>query len=77
MCEKGVHVKISIKSGSRSEKADEKGAAHLLASAAFIGTKSASGLRISRDLESLGVKFSATASRELVSQMKSNISLQY
>ena len=61
-----VSVKFSIASGSRAESLEEKGAAQLLAATAFIGTAKRSGIRLVRDLENLGAKFSAVADREQV-----------
>lgn len=48
------------------ETLSEKGAAQLLATTAFAGTRKKSGLRLVRDLEDLGAKFDAIADREKV-----------
>ena len=61
-----VSVKFSISAGSSAETLGEKGAAQLLAATAFVGTGKRSGIRLVRDLENLGAKFSAVADREQV-----------
>jgi predicted Zn-dependent peptidase len=59
-------MNFSILAGSGSENLNEKGSAHMLAVSAFGGTAKRSGLRIVRDLENIGAKFTATADREKV-----------
>lgn len=61
-----VSINFAVLCGSRAETLSEKGAAHLLAVAAFSGTGKRSGLRLMRDLENLGATVGATVDREKV-----------
>ena len=63
-----MNIKFTVLSGSRSEGVEEKGAAHMLAVAAFSGTGKRSGLALVRDLESLGAKINSYSDREQVSK---------
>jgi predicted Zn-dependent peptidase len=60
-------LKFALSCGSRHELFPEKGAAHLLAHAAFAGTQKESGLRLMRSLENHGITVGASANREQVS----------
>ena len=59
-------IRFAIAGGSRYESSSEKGAAHLLAVAAFAGTGKRSGLKLCRDLENLGAIFTSSADREKI-----------
>ena len=61
-----VNVRFAVVGGSSTETAQQKGAAHYLATAAFTGNNESSGLRVVGLLEGLGASFSATADREKV-----------
>jgi predicted Zn-dependent peptidase len=62
-------LKFALSCGSRHELFPEKGAAHLLAHAAFAGTQKESGLRLMRSLENHGCTVGASANREQVSAL--------
>lgn len=61
-----VSLKFALGCGSRHELFPEKGAAHLLAHAAFAGTQKESGLRLMRSLENHGITVGASANREQI-----------
>lgn len=61
-----VSLKVAVMSGSSAEAADQRGAAQLLAAAAFAGSGESTGLRVVRDLESVGATFSAYADKEKI-----------
>jgi len=61
-----VSFKVAVAGGSSTETAAQRGAAKLLAAAAFAGTATESGLKVVRDLEHLGARFSATSDREKI-----------
>lgn len=61
-----VSLKFALSCGSRHELFPEKGAAHLLAHAAFAGTQNESGLRLMRSLENHGCVVGASANREQI-----------
>lgn len=61
-----MSFKVAVAGGSSTETAAQRGAAHLLATAAFAGTATESGLKVVRDLEHLGARFSATSDREKI-----------
>lgn len=61
-----VNVRFAVVGGSSTETAQQKGAAHYLATAAFTGNNESSGLRVVGLLEGLGASFSATADREKI-----------
>jgi predicted Zn-dependent peptidase len=61
-----VNVKFTVLSGSSAESTSEKGAAQLLAVSSLAGTGNKSGLRLVRDLENLGAKVNAYATREKI-----------
>jgi predicted Zn-dependent peptidase len=61
-----VTLKFALSCGSRHELFPEKGAAHLLAHAAFVGTQKESGLRLMRSLENHGCTVGASANREQI-----------
>jgi len=61
-----VSVKIAVLSGSREESIAEKGAAHLLSVAAFAGTRDISGLKLCRNLEDIGAKFTASSDKDAI-----------
>eukprot|EP01038_Epipyxis_sp_PR26KG_P004996 gene4996-6981_t len=62
-----VTLNFSILGGSSTESLKQKGAANLLANAAFAGNKDSSGLLVVRYLEFLGTKFSATSDKNKIS----------
>jgi hypothetical protein len=53
--------------GSSAESANQKGAAHFLASAAYAGNSNETGFKLVHHLEGLGAHFCAEADREKVS----------
>ena len=55
-----------MSSGSRHERENEKGAAHLLSVAAFAGTQNRDGLRLMREIENYGFSVGVEAGREKV-----------
>ena len=59
-------LNFAILGGSSAESLSQKGAAHLLATSVLAGTNKRSGLRLTRDLENLGARISASADREKV-----------
>ena len=59
-------INFSILGGSGAETVSQKGAAHLLATSVLAGTNKRSGLRLTRDLENLGARVSASSDREKV-----------
>lgn len=61
-----VSFKVAVAGGSSTETAAQRGAAHLLASAAFAGNAKNSGLKYVRALELLGARFSASADKEKI-----------
>jgi predicted Zn-dependent peptidase len=61
-----VSFKVVVAGGSSTETAAQRGAAQLLASAAYAGNARNSGLRTVRYLEQLGARFSATSDREKI-----------
>lgn len=61
-----VSINFAILSGSRAESMTEKGAAHLLATAAFAGTGKRSGLKLMRDLENIGATVGSSVDREKI-----------
>lgn len=61
-----MSFKVAVAGGSSTETAAQRGAAHLLASAAYAGTSNNSGLRLVRFLEELGARFSASSDREKI-----------
>lgn len=58
---------VWIKSGSRNEKPDQHGIAHLLEHMAFKGTKSRSALGIAEEIENVGGELNAATSIETTS----------
>ena len=61
-----VSFKVAVAGGSSTETAAQRGAAHLLASAAFAGNANNTGLQFVRAFELLGARFSASADKEKV-----------
>eukprot|EP01034_Spumella_vulgaris_P029253 gene29254-36271_t len=61
-----VNIKLAVLGGSRAETADQKGAAHFLAAAAYSGNNNNSGLRIVRYFESLGAVAKSSVDREKI-----------
>jgi hypothetical protein len=59
--------KFAVNAGSSYEGLSEKGASHLIATAAYSNTKKTSSIRLVRDLENIGAVFSSSADREKVS----------
>lgn len=59
-------IKFAVVGGSSVETAAQKGAAQFLAAAAYSGDKNNSALRTIKQLEKLGVKYSAEADREKI-----------
>lgn len=59
-------INFAVLGGSSAEALSQKGAAHLLATSVLAGTNKRSGLRLTRDLENLGARISASADREKV-----------
>lgn len=59
-------ITFTLTSGSQFESVISKGSAQLLASAAFVGTKKKSGLRLWRDLENVGAVVTTASDRENV-----------
>ena len=64
-----VCLKFAVMGGSSAESKDERGSAHLLASAAFAGSAESTGLRMVRYLESLGATIDSYADKEKVSEL--------
>lgn len=61
-----VSLKVAVMGGSAVESVAQKGAAQLLAAAAFAGSGEKSGLRIVRELENSGASFTAYADKEKI-----------
>lgn len=59
-------VKFAVVGGSSVETAAQKGAAQFLATAAYSGDKNNTAARTIKQLEKLGVKYTATADREKI-----------
>jgi len=59
-----VSLGIWVKAGSRNERGDQHGIAHLLEHMAFKGTKNRSSLQIATDIEDVGGEINAATSTE-------------
>ena len=61
-----ANLKFAVMCGSSAESLTEQGSSKLLSVAAFGGSTDRSGLRMCRDLENAGAKFSASSDREKI-----------
>ena len=65
-----VTLGVWIKSGSRNERDDEHGIAHLLEHMAFKGTGSRTARQIATDIEDVGGEINAATSVETTTRFK-------